>query len=91
MIRIPNQKHNVLWFHITDQTAGLLNQLDVKLRLKADISWQQIVHFVDEDDGRVVLFGAGEQNGELLNRSPSVPAENIGPQRSLQIRPMMVT
>src|SRR5579864_2306094 len=78
VVRGPDQKYIVLWFKFTDQTAGLLDQLNVMLRLNARISRKEAVHFVDKDDGRIVLFGAGEQISELLHRSPGGTAENVG-------------
>src|SRR5580700_174755 len=78
VVRGPDQEHIVLRFKFTDQSTGLLDELNVVLRLNAGISRKEAVHFVDEDNGRVILFGPGEQIGELLHRRPGGSSENIG-------------
>src|SRR5215831_14095502 len=65
-------------FQVAYEAAGLLDQLDIVLRLETSITREQAVHFVYKRDPRAVLFCAREQFRKLLHGRTGRATKNIG-------------
>src|SRR5204862_7133181 len=77
VIRRPDHKKIMMLFQLADKTASLLDQLNVVLALKTDVSREETVYLVDNNDRRAVVFGTSKQVRQSLHRSASGTPKNI--------------
>src|SRR5215472_19083254 len=67
MIGGANKKDIVFWLQAADFCQKLLYQLNVVLRQRVTVCWQQPIHFVEKDNCRTVFLGTRENRGNALD------------------------